>query len=132
MRARIDDNNALYVQDNTPKNERTYNVSFYFDPHSISMAELDSHTILSAQDYQSPAFVAAVRVELRFSGGSYQIRAGARNDDLLWTNTVFFNISDAPHEIEVEWDAASAPGNNDGRLKLKIDGVELATARGFQ
>ncbi|HLE53407.1 MAG TPA: hypothetical protein VI755_15180 [Anaerolineales bacterium] len=122
MRALIDDNNMLYVQDNTPNNEAIYDIHFHFDPNSIGMANMDIHTILNGQDSQS-TFVAALRVELRYSVGSYQIRAGARNDNLTWTNTSFFNISDAPHQIEVEWDGGSAPGQNDGKLKLKIDSV---------
>ena len=121
MRARIDDNTAIYVQDNSPKNENHYNASFLFDPNSIAMADMDVHTIFNGQDYQNGVYVPAVRIELRYAGGSYQVAAGARNDDLSWTNTIFFNISDAPHEIEVEWDAATASGHNDGRLRLKID-----------
>jgi len=130
MRALIDDNHVLYVQDNTPSNEAIYNVHFHFDPNSIGMANMDVHTILSAQVFQS-TFVAALRVELRYSGGSYQIRAGARNDNLTWTNTRFFNISDAEHQIEVEWDGASLPGDNDGKLKLKIDSVLLGNRTGL-
>src|SRR3972149_1345989 len=90
MQALIDDNHVLYVQDNTPNNEAVYNVHFHFDPNSIGMANMDVHTILSGQDFQSTIFVAAMRVELRFSGGSYQIRAGARNDNLDRTQHYFF------------------------------------------
>ena len=131
MQALIDDNHVLYVQDITPNNELTYNVKFHFDPNSISMAEMDTHTILSGQDFQGTTFVAAMRVELRYSAGAYRIRAGARNYDLTWTNTRFFTISDAEHEIEVEWDAANPPGDNDGKLKLKIDGVLLGNRTGL-
>jgi len=130
MQALIDDNHVLYVQDDTPNNEAIYNVNFHFDPNSISMANMDVHTILSGQDLQS-TFVAALRVELRRFAGSYQIRAGARNDNLTWTNTSFFNISDAEHQIEVEWDGASSAGQNDGKLKLKIDSNLLGNRTGI-
>lgn len=123
MRARVDDNNSIYVQDDSPKNENHYNASFRFDPHSVPMANMDTLTIFTGLDSTSSGFVPALRIEVRYAAGSYQIAAGARNDDLTWISTIFFNISDAPHEIEVEWDAATAPGSNDGRLRLKIDGL---------
>jgi hypothetical protein len=130
MRARIDDNTAIYVQDNTPNAESVYNIVFHFDPHSVAMANLDSHAIVLAQDLQS-TFVAAIRVELRSLNGAYQIRARSRNDNLTWTNTSWVTISDAEHEIEVEWDGASLPGQNDGKLKFKVDGVVKAERTGL-
>ena len=129
MRARIDDNAAIFVQDNTPNNVNVYDVHFHFDPHSIVMANLNSHTIFVGTDFQG-TIVQALRVELRFSNGAYQIRAGSRNDNLTWTNTAWFTIGDAEHQIEVEWDAAS-PGETDGKLKLKIDDVVRANRQGL-
>jgi hypothetical protein len=123
MRAWIDDNLAIYVQDDTPDNEASYNAFFRFDPHSVPMANLDTLTIFAGYDLQS-ASLQALRVELRFFEGAYQVRAGSRMDDLAtWSNTRWFAISDGAHQLAVEWDAAGAPGQNDGQLKLKVDGV---------
>jgi hypothetical protein len=121
MRALIDDNTAIFVQDNKPSNEDVYDIHFHFDPNSIKMGNLNSHAIFIGYDYQG-TFVQAIRVELRYSNGAYQIRSGSHNDNLTWTYTAWFTISDAEHQIEVEWDAAK-PGENDGKLKLKIDDV---------
>jgi len=123
MRALIDDNHVLYVQDDTPNNEVVYDINFHFDPNTIRMANLDQHTIFLAFDQQD-RFVPALQVELRFINGSYQVRARSRNDNLSWNSTGWFNLSDAEHQIEVEWDAATT-GKNDGKLKLKLDGAVL-------
>ena len=131
MRAWIDDNRNIYVQDNTPNNEAVYNIHFHFDPNSIVMANLDSHNIIVAYDLKT-TLVPAIRVELRFFEGAYQVRTGSRNDaPMSWTYTRWFTISNAEHEIEVEWDGASLPGQNDGKLKLKIDGVVRADRTGL-
>ena len=129
MRAKIDDNRPIYVLDKTPLNEMVYDVKFHFDPNSIRMANLDSHNILSGEDNQG-TFVTALRLDLRFANGGYQLRALSRNDDQTWTATAWSTISDAPHQIEVEWDAAS-PGQTDGNLKLKIDDTVVSDLQGL-
>ncbi|MEA3441708.1 MAG: hypothetical protein U9R58_15645, partial [Chloroflexota bacterium] len=48
MQAVIDDNNAIYVTDDSPDGETEYVVRFYFDPNSISMAESDNVASLMA------------------------------------------------------------------------------------
>jgi hypothetical protein len=130
MQALIDDNHALFVQDDTPLNESVYSINFHFDPNSISMANLDNHALFMAYDLKT-IYVPTMRVLFRFFNGNYQIQAGARNNNLTtWSNTRWFNITDAPHQIEVEWDAATA-GQTDGKLKLKIDGTLLGNRTGF-
>lgn len=130
MRARVDDNNRIYVQDDTPNSEAVYNIKFYFDPNSITMAEGDVHAILVAFDARS-TFVPAIGVDLRFFNGAYQLRARARLDAITWVRTAWMAISDGEHQIEVEWDGASLPGDNDGKLKFKIDGVVRANRTGL-
>jgi len=58
--------------------------------------------------------------------GNYQLRARLANNATTWTNTNWFTTSDAPHFIELDWRAATAPGASDGNLTLWIDGVEQA------
>ncbi|MEA3440386.1 MAG: hypothetical protein U9R58_08895, partial [Chloroflexota bacterium] len=120
MQAVIDDNNAIYVTDDTPNGETEYVARFYFDPNSISMAEGDNHTIFYGyKDAISPV----VRVELRYSSGNYQIRVQVRKD-FLFANTSYYTISDGEHYIEIDWKASTSPGANDGELTLWIDGVQ--------
>jgi RHS repeat-associated protein len=120
MQAVIDDNNAIYVTDDSPDGETEYSVRFYFDPNSISMANNNNHTIFFA--YKG-TFQPAMRVELRYYNSNYQIRAQARKDS-LFTNTSYYSITDDEHYIEVTWNAATSPGTNNGELTLWIDGVQ--------
>ncbi|MEA3439771.1 MAG: RHS repeat-associated core domain-containing protein, partial [Chloroflexota bacterium] len=127
MQAVIDDNNAIYVTDDTPNGETEYVARFYFDPNSISMAEGDNHTLFyGLKDVISPV----VRVELRYSGGNYQIRAQVRKDFLL-ANTSYYTISDGEHYIEIDWKASTSPGANNGELTLWIDGVQKEQLTGI-
>jgi hypothetical protein len=72
-----------------------------------------------------------MRVQFRFSNGSYQLRAAMRNDASTWTNTGWFTISDAPHPIELDWKAATAAGANNGSLTIWIDGTQRANLTGI-
>jgi hypothetical protein len=127
LQAVIDDSVAIYVTDDTPSAEPRYHVRFYFDPNSIPMVSGESHFIF--QGYSGTSTL-VLRVPFRFSNGNYQLRAALRDDGTAWTNTSWFTISDAPHAIELDWQAASAAGVNDGALTLWIDGVQKASLTG--
>ena len=124
----INDNNSIYVTDNTPNLEPRYRTRFYFDPNSIGMADRDSHYLLYGDtDTATPV----LRVEFRYSKGNYQLRAAARNDSNGWTNSAWTNIGDAPHSLELDWRAASIAGASDGSLAFWIDGVQVANLSGI-
>jgi len=122
VQAVINDNNSIYMTDNTPNAEPRYRARFYFDPNSIVMADRDAHYLL----YGYTGAIPVLRVELRSSKGNYQLRAAARNDSNGWTNSSWRNISDALHFIELDWQAASIAGASDGGLAFWIDGVQVA------
>jgi len=123
LQAVIDDNNAIYVTDNTPNAEPRYRVRFYFDPNSIVMADKDAFYLLYGYSGTSTG---VLRVEFRTFKGSYQLRAALRNDGNGWTNSSWANVSDAPHFIESDWQASTFVGANNGSLTLWIDGVQNA------
>jgi hypothetical protein len=127
VQAVINDNNAIYMTDNTPNAESHYRARFYFDPNSIVMADRDSHYIFYGYTGATPV----LRVELRNSKGNYQLRTAARNDSNGWASSAWTIISDAPHFIELDWRAASITGANDGTLVFWIDGVQVASLSGI-
>ena len=127
MQAVLDDNKAIYVTDDLPVSETRYRARFYFDPNAIKMANGNSHFIFYG--YAGTSKV-VLRVELRFSNGSYQIRAALINDGTTWRNTSWFAISDAAHLVEVDWQASTASGANNGNLGLWVDGVQRANLPG--
>jgi hypothetical protein len=124
LQATIDDNTSLYVRDDTPALETRYRASFGFDPNSIVMANNDSHNIfLGVSNGQ------VLQIGLRYVGG-YQIQARAVNNQTTYASTNWYPLTDAPHEIAVDWWAASGPGARDGGLRLWLDGVLLQTLSG--
>jgi hypothetical protein len=109
LSAVINDNISLYVTDDRPLAEPRYRARFYFDPSSIGMASGSRHYIFYG--YAGTSTV-VLRVDFRFSSGSYQLRAGLRNDSSSWKNSSWYNISDASHFVELDWQAAAAGASN--------------------
>src|SRR6266545_4788690 len=130
LQALINDNNDLYLTDDTPAAEPRYRARFYFDPNSITMASGDAHYIFFG--YSGTASpVAVLRVIFRFSSGAYQLRISALNNGTTWTDSSnWVTISDGPHTVELDWKAATAAGASDGSLTLWVDGVPQATVTG--
>ena len=129
----MNDNNAIYVQDDTPNAESHYRARFYFDPNSIPMASGNAHYVFYGY---SGASTVVLRTEFRCAtaacpgSGSYQVRVNILNDSTTWTNSSWFTITDAPHSIELDWKASSAAGANNGYVTLWIDGTQKADLTG--
>jgi hypothetical protein len=126
LRAVINDNNRLYVTDDTPLAEARYRARFYFDPNSITMANNNAHYIFYGY---SGTTTVVLRIEFHYSGG-YQLRAALVNNSTSWTTSNWFTVSDAPHYIELDWRAATASGATNGSLTFWIDGVQQANLTG--
>jgi len=126
MRAVINDTTAMYTVDDKPTTEARYRARFYFDPNSISMTAGNAHYIFVGYDT-----VAVFNVDFRFFGGSYQIRLRQQNDSQTTASTAWVTISDAPHFIEMDWQAATAAGANNGGVTLWIDGVQTGSLSGL-
>ena len=124
MQALIDDSTTIYVRDDSPNAEPRYRMRFYFDPNSISMASGNTHFIFKG--FMGTA-TEVLRMEFRQSSGAYQLNASLLNDASIWTYTNWFTISDAPHFIELDWQAVNA---NNGGLTLWIDGVQQPSVIG--
>jgi hypothetical protein len=123
MQALINNNNVIYVTDDSPNAEPRYRARFYFDPNSIAMVNGDVHRIFYGY---SGASKVVLRVEFRRNSNLYQLRVGVLNDGSSWTNSGWITITDAPHAIELDWQAATAAGANNGGLTLWIDGMQQA------
>jgi hypothetical protein len=127
MQALIDDNRSIYVTDDTPNAEPRYRARFYFDPNSIAMAGGNTHAIFYGY---SGASTVVLRIELRFSQGSYRVGAALLDNGATWKFTRYFSISDAAHFIELDWRSATAAGANDGGLTVWIDGAQQVDLTG--
>jgi hypothetical protein len=119
LSAVIDDNNSIYLTDDSPASETHYLADFRFDPNSITMSNGNSHYLFYG--YTGTTTI-VLRLELRRSSGLYQVRANIRNDASTWYNTAWITLSDAAHLIEVEWSRSTAAGANNGSVRLVVDG----------
>jgi hypothetical protein len=128
MQAHISNNTSIYVTDNSPSSEVRYRTRFYFNPNSITMSNNNAYYLMYGLTGNN---VATFRVEFGRSSTGYRIRAASRNDSTTYTNTAWFNISNAPHFIEVDWQAATVPDSATGSLSLWIDGVQSANLTGI-
>jgi hypothetical protein len=70
-------------------------------------------------------------IVLKYEGGQYQIQLNTLLDDLTKTKTGWYVLSDAPHTIEIGWQASSAPGADDGFAELYLDDLLLETLSGL-
>jgi hypothetical protein len=131
MQALVNDTSGIHVTDDTPNAEVHYRARFHFDPNAITMASGEAHFIFQGFSGTTnfPPFV--LRVEFRNSSGAYQIRAALLDDASTWTNTAWFTISDASHSIEVDWQAATAVGANNGALTYWVDGITRGILTGI-
>jgi hypothetical protein len=127
LQALIDDNNSLVVVDDNPSAETRYRARFYFDPNSIPMAIGNAHLIFQGF---SGGTTQVLQLELRFQSTGYELRALLLNDGKGWISTSWIPLSDAPHALELDWRAASAPGANNGGLTFWIDGIQQADLTG--
>jgi serine protease len=117
----FDDTRALYVTDETPTAEARYRARFRFDPNGVVLPNALSHVIFYG--YQGTNVV-VTRLEFRNYNGAYQLRGSLRRDDNTWRASSWYTISDAPHVVELDWQAATAPGANNGSLTLWIDAAQ--------
>jgi hypothetical protein len=122
----VNDTTSLYVQHDTPASFSRYRARFYFDPNGFDPGEASSHfrvRIFLAQDASNQRLVTIV---LKRQAGQYSVAARARLNDGTRVDTAFFNITNAQHFVEFDWQRATGPGTSDGYLGLLIDGTTVA------
>lgn len=124
LSALVDNLTDMYVTDTTPQAETRYRARFYLDPNSITMASADTFNVFAGRNSAGTA----VNVQLNYSStNGYRVRTAYYNDAASQVGGTYFNITDAPHYIEIDWKASSAPGANDGYVTLWVDGALMGT-----
>ncbi len=132
LQAVVNDTNPLYVQDDGPDHERHYRARFSINPSLYDPGEAASHfrtrVFLVFQGVPNRRVAAVV---LKRQAGVYSVMVRARRDDNSQADTAFVTIPSAPTSIEIDLRAASAPGANDGRAELFVNGVSAAVTTGI-
>lgn len=126
LAALIDNTTSMFVRDDRPTAEQRYRARFYFDPNTVSMASSDVHTIFVGRTNSSAVFNVQLNNNTGTSSG-YRIRVQIFNDVGGNTNGTYFTLADSSHAIEVDWQAATGVGANNGSITLWIDGVSKET-----
>jgi hypothetical protein len=113
--------------DETPVNQTTFAVSFNFDINSLSMADGERFRFVQVKcGAERPFFIV-----LKYNGGQYFIQLNTLLDDRTKVKTGWYLLTDAPHTIEVDWQAASTPGADDGFVELYLDDVFIEALTGL-
>jgi hypothetical protein len=133
LQGTVDDVTSLFVQDNTPNVENRYRARFYLDPNTFDPGEAQAHlrTRVFIGLQQVPETRRLFAIVLRRQGGQYAIMGRSRVDGGAQADTGFFNITNAPHSIEIDWVRSSGPDANDGSFELWIDGVSMKRMTGL-
>jgi cysteine-rich repeat protein len=128
MQCSVNDTQALFAQNDSPENEGRYRARFYFDPNGFDPGE-------ALEKFRTRVFIAfeegparrLMAVVLRRQGGQYALMARARRDDNSQANSGFFDISDGPHWVELDWQRSTTSNPGNGSLRLWIDGELRST-----
>jgi hypothetical protein len=128
----VDDTVGIFVQDDSPDDERRYRARFYFDPNGFDPGETQGRfrTRLFIAFEEAPTRRLAAIV-LRRQSGVYSLMGRCRLDDNAQANTPFVPVSDGPHAIELRWRRSSDPDAPDGECELFVDGSSVALLTGL-
>jgi hypothetical protein len=69
------------------------------------------------------AAATVITVQVRSATGGYQVRVGSLLKSGSMAYSSWSNLSDAPHTVEVGWQAASTSSGSNGVQKLWLDGA---------
>lgn len=120
------DLNACYVQDNSPNSETVFSAFWRMRKrNSYTMDSGGGHDIFRAVGGGQSVIQGKIRFFPNAGGGQTYVQVQARRDDNTWSKPL---VSIFPSQAgwKFEWAAASAPGANDGfmrLLKLNVDGT---------
>jgi hypothetical protein len=117
MSAFFDDGNDLIVYDYTPNNEKQYSARFYFDPNSMQMISEEGFYLLGLT---SDAVGWSACIYFEQQGDYYSLGLCGKDDAGSWLKSDATLITDDWQAVEIDWQAASAPGANNGYIKLRI------------
>jgi len=116
MSALVNDNNALYVQndmpdgsdvDTLPDPQTQYRARFYVNPNSLTMAANDVLDLFTGRNGTTDV----VRIQLQKTATSYQIRSGLLNDAGAWTDTSWYDVPNSWSAVEIQYQAFSYSGS---------------------
>lgn len=128
-----------WVEDQSPSDETHFIARFWFDPNTFMLSEVpgdgESVRIFQGQEQSPSTAILRVYVIQRDNAGNpqYRVRVFARRDgNTGWAKSQGVVLGNAPRQIEVEWQAASAIGANDGFIRItRVDNGSFKEVTGI-
>ncbi len=128
--------NPAFVQSSHPSAEATYRVRFYLNLRGLTMTDGNEFDVFDAYDGADPVPPTvtgnpALRVVVRQVSGAFRLSAFVRQN-----NGGELEIPAPPslapgwRAVELNWAKSTAPGANNGRLDLWVDGVAQPSLTG--
>jgi hypothetical protein len=128
----VDDTASLYVEDDTPIDEDRYRARFYFNTNGFDPGESGgAHRTRIFIVFEEAPTRRLAAIVLKRLGSVYSVMGRARLDDDSQADTGFFDVSDGPHVVELDWKRSSSASANDGTFELWIDGVSRSQLTGL-
>lgn len=124
----FDGTNLLYWKKTDIGNLIKFVIEFLFDPNSITYPTGNDFTIFQTVD---SGINSCFRLRFQNVAGQFNIRLVSYNDSHTPTYHSVCNIDDAPVKLRAEFVASSAPGANDGTLKMYFDDVLVSDISGL-
>lgn len=117
---------AAYVEDESPEEETVYRARFRVDLDPLgtnALAGPATPSLVSAGSipFASSAFNVYWRLDPAPAGNTWEVGM-ANNSDGGPTGLYWIDAPDGPFEMIVEWAAATAPGANDGLVRMAVSG----------
>jgi uncharacterized repeat protein (TIGR01451 family) len=131
LRVRLSGTTPQFVQDDSPFAESRYRARFYVRLPRLRMSVADEFELFTAY---APAGQAKVRLLLAAGAAQKSLRLAVVLDDGSVVQTPAGSEAALGldwHALEIDWQAASAPGANDGRLDLWVDGLPQPSLHGL-
>jgi hypothetical protein len=131
-------NTNVYVETQHPNNEKHYRLRFWVNPHTVNL-DANKSIRLGALNGQDPA------------GGQHTIIFLKRNDaDSSWRINTWYKTDTNPfvagpgvfivsqaaqnqwRQVEIDWKAATAPGANNGQVRIQRTAPTTSSVTGPQ
>ena len=127
MQANITNTTPIYVSDTSPKAENIYHARFSFSPHGV---KLGTNTIQDIFVGLAGNGAILFSVQLKYSGGNYQVRVLLRNNSGTNLTSNWSKITNGYQAIEIAWSAASTSNGKTGYINLWLNGKQVQTITG--
>ncbi|MCH9646650.1 MAG: tandem-95 repeat protein [Deltaproteobacteria bacterium] len=123
---------SLWVEDDSPQDETHYWARFRFDPNTLGMAVGDTFPIGLGRDIVSGGAAFTLQLNRTTNLSSYNLGLWVKTRDGGNVFAPYALVSDGPHELLLEWWAASDPTTADGGGRLWVDSTLVAELSGVQ